>query len=263
VSGPRLRILLAALLLHANIPVPAGTLADVVWDGSPPPAAISTLRSYVRRLRRAVDPEMERIATCDPGYVIRVNQAELDVLEFEALCRDARAALRAGEWADASAQALRALGLWRAAPLLDVPAEALRGEFVPHLERLRLQVLEDRLDAGLRLGQHQELIPQLQDLTARHPLHERFHAQSMLALASAGRRAEALSAYQRARAVIVADLGLEPGHELRAIHREILTGDAAGPPGRVSHGRSTVSGCRFSCCRRRRRISPADGPNAD
>jgi DNA-binding SARP family transcriptional activator len=227
VPGPRLRILLAALLLHANMPVPLGELAEMVWDGSPPSGAVASLRSNVRRLRSAVDPGAARIAASAHGYVIQVEPAELDVLEFEVLCRDTRAALRAGRWEFASATAARALELWRADPLLDVPAETLRAEFGPRLERLRLQVLEDRLDAGLRLGHHQELIPQLLDVTARYPLRERFHAQLMLALASTGRRAEALSAYQQARRVLVDELGIEPGPELRDVHRQVLA--AAGP----------------------------------
>ena len=192
IAGRRLRVLLAALLLRANIPVPADELAEMVWDGSPPPGAAVSLRSYVKRLRRTVDPEAARIAASDPGYLIRVERAELDVLEFEALCRDARTALRADECEDASAAATRALGLWRGVPLLNVPAEGLRDEFVPRLEQLRLQVLEDRFDAGLRLGHHQELIPQLLEATAQYPLEERFRAQLMLALASTGRRAQAL-----------------------------------------------------------------------
>ena len=78
------------------------------------------------------------------------NRRELDILEFEALCRDTRAALRASECADASAAAARALGLWRAPPLLDVSSEALRAEFAPRLEQLRLQVLNDNFvpDSG-------------------------------------------------------------------------------------------------------------------
>jgi DNA-binding SARP family transcriptional activator/tetratricopeptide (TPR) repeat protein len=226
IAGPRLRVLLAALLLRANIPVSAGELAEMVWDGSPPPSAVVTLRSYIRRLRREVGPGAERISVSDPGYVIRVEPAELDVLEFEALCQDTRAALRAGECADASAAAARAMGLWRAAPLLDVPSEALRGEFVPRLDRLRLQVLEDRFDAGLRLGHYQEVIPLLLEATTRHPLQERFHAQLMLALASTAQRAQALSAYQQARQVLVDELGIEPGEELRDLHRQILAGGA-------------------------------------
>ena len=237
VAGPRLRVLLAALLLHANLPVPAGELAEAVWDGLPPSGAIATLRSYVRRLRRAIDPEGERIAASGSGYVMSVGQTELDVLEFEALCRDARAAVRAGEWAGASTAATRALGLWRAVPLLDVPAEALRAEFVPGLERLRLQVLEDHADAGLRLGHHQELVPQLLNMTARYPLRERFHAQLMQALAGCGRQAEALAAYQDARKVIAGELGIEPGPDLRQLHERILAGEDDGdavapcPPG--------------------------------
>jgi DNA-binding SARP family transcriptional activator/tetratricopeptide (TPR) repeat protein len=226
IAGPRLRVLLAALLLHANIPVPTDELAEMVWDSTPPTGAIVTLRSYVKRLRSAVDPGAARISASDPGYVIRVEQPELDVLEFEALCRKARAALKADEWADASATATRALGLWRAAPLLDVPGEVLRRQFVPRLEGLRLQVLEDRFDAGLRLGHRQELIPQLLDMVARHPLQERFHAQLMLALASTGRRAQALRAYQQARRVLVDELGIEPGPELRDIHQQILADEA-------------------------------------
>ena len=225
-SGPRLRILLAALLLHANVPVSADELAEAVWDGSPPPGSVSTLRSYVRRLRRVLGDDAPRIATHGSAYVINIDPSELDVLEFEALCRDTRAALAACKWSDAAATATRALRLWRAAPLLDAPSEALRSEFVPRLERLRLQLIEDRFEAGLRLGQHQELISQLVNMTSRYPLQERFHAQLMLALAGTGQRAEALRAYRDAREVLVAELGIEPGPELRDIHRQILAGDA-------------------------------------
>jgi DNA-binding SARP family transcriptional activator/tetratricopeptide (TPR) repeat protein len=225
-TGPRLRVMLVALLLHANIPVPADELAELVWDGSPSAGAAATLRSYAARLRRALGVDPARIVAQHPGYLIRAARQELDVLQFEALCADARAALRAGQWKDASAAAARALGLWRAAPLLDIPSETLRGKFVPRLERLRLQALEDGFDAGLRLGRYQELAPQLLDMTTRHPLQERFHAQLMLALAAAGRRAQALDAYQRARRALIDELGIEPGPELRTVHQRILAADA-------------------------------------
>jgi DNA-binding SARP family transcriptional activator/tetratricopeptide (TPR) repeat protein len=223
-NGPRLRVLLAALLLRANVPVSADEIAEMVWDGSPPPSAVGTLRSYIRRLRSVLGSEGTRIEARDPGYVMRVDRLELDVLEFEGICRECRMALQSREWSDASAAATRGLRLWRAAPLLDVPAEALRAEFVPRLERLRLQLLEDRFDAGLRLGHSQELLPELHDMTARNPLQERFHAQLMLALARSGRQAQALDAYQKARRVLVEELGIEPGRELRDIHRKILEG---------------------------------------
>src|SRR5690349_13461916 len=150
VSGGRQRVLLASLLLHANMPVSRDVLAELVWDGSPPSGATATLRSHVRRLRQALGPVAgPRVMTREPGYLIRVDEPELDVLRFEALCRKASAALRAGEWDDASAATARALELWRAAPLLDVPSRVLHQEFVPRLEQLYVQALEDRIEAAL------------------------------------------------------------------------------------------------------------------
>ena len=183
-SAARLRVLLAALLLHANLPVSAEALAQAVWDGSAPPRSAETLRSYVRRLRRALGPEAEtRIEASNPGYLIRVEPTELDILEFEETCRDAAAALRRGAWAEAATASARGQTLWRGAPLLDVTSQTLHAEFVPRLEQLRAQALEDYAEAHLRLGNNDRLVPQRRELTAQYPLRERFHAQLMLALA--------------------------------------------------------------------------------
>jgi DNA-binding SARP family transcriptional activator len=228
VGGPRLRVLLAALLLHANEPVSADALADVVWDGSPPSGAAVTLRGHVLRLRRLLGTDAaNRIETRDPGYLIRVGATELDVFEFEASCQDAAALLRTAAWAEAADAASRALKLWRAAPLLDVPSQRLQDAFVPRLEQQRLQALENRIEADLQLGRFEGLIPELRELSSAHPFRERLHAQLMLALARAGRRAEALTAYLEARQVLVDGLGIEPGAELRALHQRILADDAA------------------------------------
>jgi DNA-binding SARP family transcriptional activator/Flp pilus assembly protein TadD len=228
VSGARQRALLASLLLSANVPVSPDALAEAVWDGSPPPGAAATLRSHIKRLRRALGPQAgARITACDPGYLISVREPELDVLRFEAACAEAGAARRAARWPEASAAAGRALGLWRGTPLLDVPSQVLRDRFVPRLEQMRLQALEDRAEADLRLGRQDRLIPELRELAAEHPVRERFHAQLMEALARAGRRAEALDAYRQARRALVAELGIEPGPHLQLLHQQILDGDPA------------------------------------
>ena len=227
VPGPRLRMLLAALLLHANTPVSGEVLAEAVWDGAPGPAAVRTLRSHIARLRRLLGPEAGRVAAREPGYLIHAEPSELDVAVFEALCHDADTALRAGAWAEASGHATRALALWRGAPLTDVPSQPLHGQIVPRLEQLRLQTLENNAQARLHLGHHERLVPQLRDLAASHPLRERFHAQLMLALARSGRQAEALTAYQHARQALVDELGIEPGPELRNLHERILASDTA------------------------------------
>jgi DNA-binding SARP family transcriptional activator/Tfp pilus assembly protein PilF len=228
VSGPRQRALLACLLLSANAPVSAGALAEAMWDGSPPPGAATTLRSHVRRLRVSLGPEVAaRITACDPGYLIAVGEPELDVLGFGRACRDAGAARRAARWPETSVAAARALELWRGTPLLDVPSQVLHDQFVPGLEQLHLQALEDRTEADLRLGHPDRFIPELRDLAAQYPLREQFHAQLMEALARAGRRAEALEAYRHARRALKAELGIEPGPHLQLLHQQILDGDPA------------------------------------
>jgi DNA-binding SARP family transcriptional activator/Tfp pilus assembly protein PilF len=231
VAGARQRALLASLLLSANVPVSSDALAEAVWDGSPPPGAATTLRSHVRRLRRALGPRAgARISACDPGYLISVQEPELDVLCFEAACAEAGAARRAARWQEASGAATRALELWRGTPLLDVPPQALRDQFVPRLEQLRLQALEDRTEADLRLGHQDRLIPELRDLAAAHPVREQFHAQLIEALARAGRQAEALDVYRQARRALVEELGIEPGPHLQRLHQQILDGDPALAP---------------------------------
>jgi DNA-binding SARP family transcriptional activator len=234
VPGARLRALLATLLLSANVPVSLDALAEAVWDGLPPAGAAITLRSHIRRLRQTLGPRAgARISACNPGYRISIQEPELDVLSFRAACRKAGAARRGARWQEASVATAQALELWRGTPLLDVPSQVLRDQFVPTLEQLRVQALEDRAEADLRLGCHDRLIPELRGLAARYPMRERFHAQLMEALAQAGRQAEALEAYRHARQTLLDELGIEPGPHLRFLHQQILAGDpaVATPPG--------------------------------
>jgi DNA-binding SARP family transcriptional activator/TPR repeat protein len=228
VSAPRQRTMLAVLLWRANRPVPPGELADMVWDGAPPGGAPEAVRALVMRLRRGLDEQAAaRIVTRATGYVIDVSNDELDASRLQALTDRADAAIRAGQWAEAARTATEALGLWRGTPLGDVPSQLLRDQWVPNLERLHAQVLAWRIEADLHEGRHEQLIPELQELTARHPLRENFHGQLMLALAGSGRRAEALAAYQKARRTLAAELGIDPGSELRRLHEKILAGDAS------------------------------------
>ena len=230
-AGARQRSLLACLLMRANTPVSAEVLVDTVWDGSAPHGSPETmLRSTVMRLRRALGRELAgRISAHAPGDPIRVDGGELDVLRFEALCHEAGAALRDRAWATASDSAARAVDLWQGEPLIDVPSQVLRGQVVPRLEQLRLQALDDGAEADLQQGRYEELVPRLRELTAAYPLRERFHAQLMEALSRAGRRAEALEVYRDARTVLVEQLGIEPGSDLRQLHQQILSGGDAAP----------------------------------
>ncbi|MBV9448642.1 MAG: tetratricopeptide repeat protein [Streptosporangiaceae bacterium] len=227
VSGVRQRTVLGALLAHANRPVPGEQLAEIVWDGGPPPGAVATLRTYVMRLRRGLGSQgASRIVTRDAGYLVEISDDELDARVFETLCHDTGTAIRAHAWSEAAVTAARALALWRGTPLVDVLSQRLRDSWTPHLDQHRLQAVEWHIEAELHLDRPEHLVSQLRDLITQHPLRERFHAQLMLALACSGRQAEALAAYQNARQVLVDQVGIEPGPELRNLQERILAGDA-------------------------------------
>jgi DNA-binding SARP family transcriptional activator len=226
VPAARLRALLAALLIRAGDVLSVDELAEAVWDGEPPSGARVTLRSYIKRLRQVLGPALgPRIITRDPGYLIEAGDAELDLRRFEVLCLAGRRAADAGAWQEASDLLAQALALWRGVPLADISSQALRGLEVARLEHLRLQATEWQIEAGLNLGHHGQLVPDLQALVAEHPLRERFHAQLMLALHRCDRPAEALAAYRHARGILVGELGIEPGAGLRRLHERILASD--------------------------------------
>jgi len=241
-GADRLRILLAALLVRANRTVSVGELAEIVWDGRPPAGAARTVCRYVQRLRQAVGRQAAaRIITRSPGYVCRCTDTELDLLRFETLFRRGTAAMRDRQWLTAAQAFLEALELWRGDPLEDIRSQILHDESVPRLDQLRLQTLEDRIEAELHLGDAGRLVPELIRLTTAHPLRERFHAQLMQALAVAGRRAEALEVYQRVRRALVDEMGFEPGAELRRVHARVIAGDVELPEPGPACAASAVS----------------------
>jgi len=223
----RQRAVLAVLLLNAGRAVSVGEIAETLWGAAPLPSAPATIRNYVKRLRRVLgDAGQTRIVTRPPGYAIRVEPGELDAARFEVLLQAARDAAIGGFWEAAAGQARAALALWRGEPLADVDSEALALREVPRLAELRLQAAELWISAELHLGRHGVVIAELERMVAAHPLRENLHGLRMLALCRDGRQAEALAAYQQARRVLVAELGTEPGAELRELHRQILS---AGP----------------------------------
>jgi DNA-binding SARP family transcriptional activator/tetratricopeptide (TPR) repeat protein len=226
VPASRQRVLLAALLTQAGQPVPVEELAELVWDGHPPSGAQITLRSYVKRLRQALGPAIAaRIVTRPPGYLLEASDDEVDLRRFTALCQAGDAAMKSSAWPRACDLLNQALGLWRGAPLADIPSQLLQDREVPQLERWRMSATELRIDAELHLGHHDRLIPELQALTAAHPLHERFYGQLMSALHGTGQRATALAVYRQARRTVVGELGIEPSAELRDLNRRIIDGD--------------------------------------
>ncbi len=227
-GGGQQRSVLALLVLDANRVVSSDRLIEQLWDGHPPATAATALQGHISALRKALGPDV--IATRRPGYLIALDSEQTDLGRFERLRGEARRALERGD-ADAGAEKLReALALWRGEAFADIGLEpSIQGE-AARLEDLRLAALEDRIDAELAVGRSADLVDELERLVAANPLREHFWAQLMLALYRAGRQADALDAYRRARTTLVAELGLEPGPALRELERQMLAQDPALDP---------------------------------
>ncbi|HET8605697.1 MAG TPA: BTAD domain-containing putative transcriptional regulator [Gaiellaceae bacterium] len=223
-GGPKQRALLAELLLRRGAAVPRERLVDVLWGERPPPSAIASLQVYVHGLRRAVGAE--RLETRGASYRLLVEPDELDVARFERMLAEARAALADGAPGRADELLAAALALWRGEALGDLGDSPVRAA-ASGLEDLRLQALELRVDARLALGEHREVVPQLEELVAAEPYRERLREQLVLALYRSGRQEDALAAYRDARRTLADDLGVEPGPALRELERAVLRHDPA------------------------------------
>ena len=189
-----------------------GRLVEEVWRGSPPPGAAKTLRSYVSRLRTLLDPDATLTAR-GGGYVLGLDPDLVDAVRFEQLVGAGQGVLGGGEAAAAAGRFRQALGLWRGRALADVcDVEPLARE-AARLEELRLAAVEGRIEADITLGLHAEVTGELEGLVAEYPLRERLWRLLVLALYRAERQADALAAYRRARDMLAAELGLEPGED--------------------------------------------------
>jgi len=220
------RDLLVALLLRANQVVSKDHLISALWEERPPESAEWSLRNHVMRLRRQFGADAaECIRTVTPGYLVQVGDEELDQQVFSGLCAQGRKALRAGDWTTASDTLARALALWRDEPFADVRGTPEIQAEARRLQETRIQAWEDRIDAELHLGRHQELIGQARALTLTYPMHEAFHGQLMLALYRAGRQAESLEVFHALRGALVDELAVEPSPPIQELYRRLLDAD--------------------------------------
>ncbi|HEX8751891.1 MAG TPA: BTAD domain-containing putative transcriptional regulator [Solirubrobacterales bacterium] len=212
-GAPRQRLLLAALALAAPAALRAEQLIDEVWGEAPPASARHAVEVYVSRLRAALGPEA--ILGGRGGTYEVVSPA--DARRFKELT--------AGE--PGEEQLTEALALWRGPVLCDLSYEGSLRTEIARLEELRLAARERLADRRLRRGGHEEALPDLQNLVAAEPLRERARGLLMLALYRAGRQSEALDAFAAGRGLMVGELGIEPGPELRELQEAILRQDPA------------------------------------
>ena len=223
---PAMRALLAVLLLHANQVLTAARLTDLLWPEAEAAARdAGTIRTHVWALRKLLAPS--QVLRTDPGrgYWLAVWPGELDLDRFRQLTEQGRRALASGEHRGAADHLAGALRLWREPALADLPD-------TPPMRRLAYCLLEERqaarhqlTDVRLKLGQHLSLVPQLAEQTGEYPGDERAWELLIIALYRCGRRADALSTFQRARTQLADMYGLDPGPALLGLQRQVLTDD--------------------------------------
>ena len=228
-TRPKERRLLAVLLADANHVVSADRVADALWPGrEQPDDAVRSVQTYVSRLRSSLGPAGERLLTRPSGYLLQVERDELDARRFELLLGEA--GRRADEPEKALALLDRALGLWRGPPYGDLRDEEFARADATRLEELRLVAVEERIEARIAMGRHEEAVGELEALCAEHPLRERLRGQLMVALYRSGRQPEALRTFEDYRKVLGDELGLEPSPDLRALESRVLGHDAGLAP---------------------------------
>jgi DNA-binding SARP family transcriptional activator len=216
--GGKQGALLALLALEVRRTVSRGRLIDQLWRDDPPESAGKSVDVYVWRLRKAI-PGLP-IEKVGGGYRLDADLGAIDLRRFEALVERGRAALADGDPALASELLSDALALWRGPALA-----GLNGLVGTYIDELRLAAHEERIAADLETGSDAGLVAELEALVAAHPLRERLALLLMLALYRSGRQAEALAAYQGARAVLVKELGIEPSPALQRLEQGILRQD--------------------------------------
>jgi DNA-binding SARP family transcriptional activator len=223
VSPGKQRTILAVLALEAGRVVSRDRLLAELWGEAPPATAGKALQVHVSRLRQVLGGA-GLLVTRPPGYLLDVVPDAVDVHAFEARVRAAR------EAPDPAAAAREALAMWRGPPFADLELEGALHDAAPRLEALRLEAQEIAVEAAIAAGRHESALAELAVLVREHPVRENLRGLQMLALYRAGRQAEALAIFREARRVLVDELGIEPGPQLRELHEAILRQDAALSP---------------------------------
>lgn len=227
--GSGQRTLIARTASPPGKTVTRTALIDALWDDAGPPAAPKTLHSHLARLRRQLREAglTDLIATRNSGYVLRVPEDAVDAIRFETFSARGRNALAAGDPKAATESLQSALTMWRGEALTDCRSSEWRRAETTRLNETRVAATEDLISARLALGEHVTAIGELEFLVIQHPFREQLWELLILALYRSGRQADALAAFQRARATLIEELGIEPGPKLGRLETAILTADAS------------------------------------
>ena len=236
------RALLALLLVHAPEPVPGDRLIEELWGEEPPPTASHAVQVHVSALRKVLSAAGGGAAlrSSGSGYALHVDREHVDARRFERLVQAGQHVV-SEDPSGGRALLEEALSLWRGRPLGDLSRFEFARREAERLNDLYAAAVECLMEARLACGEHLEIISMLTELAAAEPLRERPRRLLMLALYRSGRHAEALAAYREACAAL-ADVGLRPGPELRALEASILLHDKSIQAAREAWSDTRVDG---------------------
>ena len=223
-EGAKQRRLFVLLALRAPQAVSADELLEALWEDKRPANAVQALQKQISRLRQRLGDEAP-LHHRSAGYALEIDPETVDSRRFEELLGRARIALGREDPDGAAADLRAALALWRGDALADHRFDEFAQREIARLEELRVEAIEERLAAELASGRDGDIVGELTALVFEHPLRERLRAQLMLALYRAGRQAEALETMRMGRRLLMDELGIEPGPELRRLERMILAHD--------------------------------------
>jgi DNA-binding SARP family transcriptional activator/tetratricopeptide (TPR) repeat protein len=227
-GAPRQRAVLAVLASNAGRAVSRSELIDSLWGESAPASAEGSVHTYIAGLRRALEPQRTNrapsqvLASVGSGYLLRLPESQVDLTAFEnhlVAMREAGA-----DPHTALAHVESAISLWRGTPLSGIPGPFSELERT-RLAELYLTAVEHRASLMLRAGRATDVVAELSRVVHEHPLRERLRGLLMSGLYQCGRQAEALEVYAETRRVLVTELGVQPGPELRSLHERILAND--------------------------------------
>jgi DNA-binding SARP family transcriptional activator len=239
-SGARRRALVARLLVDAGRVVPADALVADVWAGKASPAAAATLHSHISQLRKVLGACLR---TRPGGYALCLDAAVMDAAEFERQASAGVCQLSGGDYMSALDSLTGALAWWRGRAFQDVADRPWAEPEAARLDELRARSVEQLLQARLQAGRHDQVVADAQAAVAEQPLREQRWATLILALYRCGRQADALRAYQRLRALLAGQLGIDPSPQLAALEAAVLRQDPTlDPPAGGSHPAAGLAG---------------------
>lgn len=225
-GGRTQRALLVLLLLNANRTVSVEQLINELWGGG---GSVKSVQMAIARLRAALAAPVggsPSVVTREHGYSLALGEREtLDQLSFERGLEDGQRLLHERRLEQATACFATALDLWRGPALGEFAGDLWAVAEARRLEELRVLALEAQLEAALVRGDYVAAIPELERLARVYPDREGIRGRLMIALYHAGRQPDALQVFREARHHLVAEYGIEPGQELRALNEAILAQD--------------------------------------